>query len=417
MQYGVNFPTVSRTNVILEMTPEYFEQYSEIERAQAHRDGGGRDGDIGDVLSVLSSKITEPGKFYTGLRQAMANMPETKVSPLKRNFVIDYILRGLRLRERNARNARSAASSSVAAAAGASTTTTAGCQENSFNSIFPMLINAHHVEQGVQPLVADFKSHGITKFEVITGVTPLEERQRIQRRYNAGKLDIVILSSAGSTGLDFRDTKTVISYECRWNDSSENQAIARGIRMGCKNNVAVIRLFISKGKHIEALAKVMTDKKSCDDVRIVTSDELLRLSSDLATTTSEEPAAAAAAAAPPTTAGTAAEAGETEAIPTLDDATVTALDTGNFETIFYDVSIDGYLFLLQTGKSDQIATANKHLKRWSVDIPSADTTSAGTTSADAGGAASAAGPAGPASGAGETLQAPEPASHKKQRRF
>ena len=55
--------------------------------------------------------------------------------------------------------------------------------------------------------------------------------------YNAGKLDLLLLSSAGSESLDLKNTRQVHVMEPHWNEAKINQVIGRSIRYKSHNSL------------------------------------------------------------------------------------------------------------------------------------------------------------------------------------
>jgi SNF2 family DNA or RNA helicase len=64
----------------------------------------------------------------------------------------------------------------------------------------------------------------------ITGNIPFKQRKQSVEDYNNGLLNVLLLSAAGSEGLDLKGTNLVQLMEPHWQDERLNQAIGRAVR-------------------------------------------------------------------------------------------------------------------------------------------------------------------------------------------
>lgn len=79
--------------------------------------------------------------------------------------------------------------------------------------------------------------------ECYNGKTSESERNRIKESFNGGETDVLIISKAGSVGLDLQCTSKVFMLDVSWNIPQMNQIIGRAIRFkshdetktGCKH--------------------------------------------------------------------------------------------------------------------------------------------------------------------------------------
>ena len=92
-----------------------------------------------------------------------------------------------------------------------------------------VLAHSHFKTGGVHVLSAGLAGRGI-EHGVITGDTPRAEREETINKYNAGKLKVVLLSSAGTTGLDFPNTTLHCAVDGHFNPAVNDQIEARGVR-------------------------------------------------------------------------------------------------------------------------------------------------------------------------------------------
>lgn len=92
----------------------------------------------------------------------------------------------------------------------------------------PAVIFSHFIESGIDILAKILGMEGLT-FGVISGQTSSKVAQTV-KEYNNGKLDALLLSVAGSEGLDLKGTRQIHVVEQPWTDTRLKQVIGRGIR-------------------------------------------------------------------------------------------------------------------------------------------------------------------------------------------
>jgi len=90
---------------------------------------------------------------------------------------------------------------------------------------------SNYIGSGIEPL-----SKRLTKANVphasFTGRLTPKEKKRIIEDYNAGKVKHLLVSGAGSEGLDLKGTKLLQVMEPHWNDPKIEQVKGRAIRIG-----------------------------------------------------------------------------------------------------------------------------------------------------------------------------------------
>ena len=69
------------------------------------------------------------------------------------------------------------------------------------------------------------------RYKTITGMTSSDKINIIVNNYNAGLIDILLLSSAGSESLDFKNTRSIHFMEEHWNQAKLDQVGGRAARM------------------------------------------------------------------------------------------------------------------------------------------------------------------------------------------
>lgn len=91
------------------------------------------------------------------------------------------------------------------------------------------LVYSTWIGHGTKLLEERFTKYGIS-FLTITGSVKLNERRTIVQKYNEDKVQVLIISSAGTEGLDLKGTRNIIVLEPFWHESRIEQVIGRGVR-------------------------------------------------------------------------------------------------------------------------------------------------------------------------------------------
>jgi superfamily II DNA or RNA helicase len=82
---------------------------------------------------------------------------------------------------------------------------------------------------GINPITEALNKHGVT-FDVFSGDVPVSDRQSIVNNFNNDKFNVLILTRAGTEGLDLKGVRNVIVLDPTWNDSGLEQLVGRAIR-------------------------------------------------------------------------------------------------------------------------------------------------------------------------------------------
>ncbi|CAM9213352.1 unnamed protein product [Pylaiella littoralis] len=99
------------------------------------------------------------------------------------------------------------------------------------------------------------------------GDTSEHQRHKVKDAFNGGETDVLIVSQAGSVGLDLKCTSKVFMLDVYWNVPTMNQIIGRAIRTnshdekktGCRHNHVDVKIYIS------GFSKKYRRKKVYDD--------------------------------------------------------------------------------------------------------------------------------------------------------
>jgi hypothetical protein len=83
------------------------------------------------------------------------------------------------------------------------------------------------------------------RLRVMTGATPVEEREIIMRDFRAGQFELLLLSEVGSEGLDFEFCSALVNYDLPWNPMRVEQRIGRLDRFGQRHDkIFVINMHV-----------------------------------------------------------------------------------------------------------------------------------------------------------------------------
>jgi superfamily II DNA or RNA helicase len=94
---------------------------------------------------------------------------------------------------------------------------------------FRGVVYSNYLNAGLEPMSRALQKHGIPH-NVFTGEVSKKQRDQMVKDYNSGKVPVLLVSGAGSEGLDLKGTKAIQLMEPHWNESRINQVIGRGIR-------------------------------------------------------------------------------------------------------------------------------------------------------------------------------------------
>ncbi len=191
-----HYPKTTDHEVFLTMTPSYLKKYKKIEDSKTE------DEDIEDFKGKM---------YYTGLRRA-SNALEKEKSPK-----VDWIINMIRDKH-----------------------------DEKF------LVFSHWLESGINLLMNRLQKEGISYGHIIGELSGIE-RNNVVEAYNRGDIRVLLISKAGSEGLDLKLTNNVIIMEPSWNESTHKQVIGRAVRYTShislpkeKRQVNIYRLYMIK---------------------------------------------------------------------------------------------------------------------------------------------------------------------------
>jgi len=111
-------------------------------------------------------------------------------------------------------------------------------------------------EYGIHVIARVLTEKGIP-FGIITGEVNDYSARKYVEMYNNDDISILLLSTAGGTGIDLKGTRNMIMLEYNWSESEDEQVIARAIRHRSHSHlpkdqqkVYVYRLYMIKPKYV-----------------------------------------------------------------------------------------------------------------------------------------------------------------------
>lgn len=186
------------------MDPKYFEVYQEVESNEIEKAG-------------MFSKGGDLRRFLNGIRRAantvgLDNMVSPKMTWIKQNVP-------------------------------------AWIQNNEKCVIYSSWLDAGN------NIVKKFLDTKKINYVEVTGNSSDKDRQEAVQAYNQGSVKVMMISAAGSEGLDLKATRHVVIMEPYWNETRIRQTIGRAVRTGShkglpadQRNVIVHRLMLHKPK-------------------------------------------------------------------------------------------------------------------------------------------------------------------------
>ncbi len=93
----------------------------------------------------------------------------------------------------------------------------------------PTIIYSNWITEGTEIIEHKLDGLGIT-YDTITGMTDKTKRLGIVDKFNEGLFNVLIITKAGSEGLDLKGVRNIIVVDPPWNPSTIEQIIGRGVR-------------------------------------------------------------------------------------------------------------------------------------------------------------------------------------------
>lgn len=210
-----DLPTKRYHTIEFEMSDDYYKKYLAIQRSQ---------------YDSPNAKKTDPFAFLTGLRHATNSIfPNPKIE-----WALDRVAE-LKLKT---------------------------------------VLYSAFIEDGIRLLEDGLEYRGVS-YVAITGEMDIQSRLDAVRRYNDrdSGVNVLIISKAGSLGLDLKETREVILIEASWNPAQEEQVEGRACRIGSHTSLPPDERYVDIYRLV--LIKPPMDKLAPGD-QVPSADSLLR---------------------------------------------------------------------------------------------------------------------------------------------
>lgn len=125
----------------------------------------------------------------------------------------------------------------------------------------PALVFTAFIAKGVDYILKVAKQifkNSKLRIGVITGKIKESERDATVQRLNRGELDVVILSDAGSEGLNFRGVRSVHLLNMEWNPSITEQQIGRALRINAHRDLPPNQRVVHVYKYLSSIPDGLT---------------------------------------------------------------------------------------------------------------------------------------------------------------
>jgi len=209
-----NFPTIIEENHLIKMTDNYLQPYEKLL--------DGKEIDLADIYNILNPKASNgitteqsfkilyehPDAFYNGCRRLVNTLYKDPGTLTEFNFLLNVYI-----------------SEKISAAVNI-------IKQQGDNK--KTIIYTNWLKQGIDTIAKVLDCGGYSgKYVIYTGSLNIDDREEIVEKYNTiddTSAQILIMSGAGSEGIDLKCTNTVIVIDPPWNKSSLEQIVGRAAR-------------------------------------------------------------------------------------------------------------------------------------------------------------------------------------------
>lgn len=171
----VDYPHQHEVNVLIEMDPEYLAAYDEAEKEQIRKSAD----DIAELFGTSlddEKTLHKQAIFFHGLRALVNGIPG--VPSQKHEFIMKELARAQETKR-------------------------------------PVVIHSFFKTRGIHGFLPNMETMGIKHGEV-SGDIPIKKRTEFVKKFNRGKLDALLITKSGATGVDLKGNSVQINYEMGW---------------------------------------------------------------------------------------------------------------------------------------------------------------------------------------------------------
>jgi hypothetical protein len=216
------FPSSLETNVLIQMEPKFQKAYESVEKSLESKEITEKE--MAKIKrGALEANTQNKAAFHSQLRQA--------VNAGKIQYIVDKALANKKL-----------------------------CRT--------MVVHSQFIGAGLDEIRKALADEGILVDEISGKESSAIARDCAVEKLNSRKIDVLLISEAGATGIDLKGVSVMINLEAFWNESEREQANARVVRYlshanlpdvsqlpkGCKpipTNVILYNLYLAKKEDME----------------------------------------------------------------------------------------------------------------------------------------------------------------------
>lgn len=99
-----------------------------------------------------------------------------------------------------------------------------------------VLIYSSWKDSGIN-IIKEYLKENDIKYSEVSGSLSKEKRDKYVKDFNSDKTKVILVTAAGSEGLDLKGTRSIIILEPHWNEARLQQIIGRGIRYGSHSHL------------------------------------------------------------------------------------------------------------------------------------------------------------------------------------
>lgn len=216
-------PTCTKISVLIEMNDDYYQSYREVMLAEEQK-----------LLERGEKEITSTGAFFSGLRRICNTFHGSKVAKSQKlHFVIQLVM-------------------------------------HAFSNRTKGVIASSFLSRGVK-----FVAKSLAKLEIpfafVTGEQTPADRHASVEAYNQNQLTVLLLSTAGSTGIDLHGSSFHVNLDPTWTKAAEEQSNGRTVRFNSHvglsfSHVMIFNLYMCKpGGELRLFEKRMNEAKTNEE--------------------------------------------------------------------------------------------------------------------------------------------------------
>ena len=125
------------------------------------------------------------------------------------------------------------------------------------------IIYTTFIDNGLR-IIKEYLDKNDISYSIISGNQNIKQKEEAKNKYNSGEVDVLLITKAGTEGIDTISTEAIFIYEgSSWNEPLVEQAVARAIRFKSHyhlpkefQKVFVYRLLVIKEQDEEIINKV-----------------------------------------------------------------------------------------------------------------------------------------------------------------